>query len=66
MIYRAPPLLVFCAWPGTGKTMLLKAVIPMLCNQGLRAAIVKHAHHGFNLDQPGKNSWELRKAGALR
>ena len=64
---RCPiPLMGFCAWSGTGKTTVLKAVIPMLRKEGLRVAVVKHAHHDFDLDQPGKDSWELRKAGALQ
>ncbi len=64
MIRCPVPLLGFCAWSGTGKTTLLKRLIPLLREQGLRIAVLKHAHHGFDLDRPGKDSWELRKAGA--
>jgi molybdopterin-guanine dinucleotide biosynthesis protein B len=58
------PLLGFCAYSGTGKTTLLAQVIPLLRQQGLRLALLKHAHHAFDLDQPGKDSHTLRKAGA--
>ena len=58
------PLLGFAAWSGTGKTTLLKAVIPLLRQSGLRLALIKHAHHDFDVDVPGKDSHTLRKAGA--
>ena len=58
------PVLGFAAWSGTGKTTLLKQLIPMLCDSGLRIGMVKHAHHDFDIDIPGKDSYELRKAGA--
>ncbi len=58
------PLIGFSAYSGTGKTTLLKQVIPLLKQRGLRVAVIKHAHHHFDLDQPGKDSFELRKAGA--
>lgn len=58
------PVLGFAAFSGTGKTTLLTRVIPLLRQQGLRVGMVKHAHHDFDIDQPGKDSWELRKAGA--
>jgi molybdopterin-guanine dinucleotide biosynthesis protein MobB len=62
---RCPtPLLGFCAYSGTGKTTLLARLIPLLKADGLRLALVKHAHHSFDIDQPGKDSYELRKAGA--
>ena len=54
----------FSAFSGTGKTTLLKQLIPLLKNKGLRVAVIKHAHHHFDLDQPGKDSFELLKAGA--
>jgi molybdopterin-guanine dinucleotide biosynthesis protein B len=59
-----PPILGFAAYSGTGKTTLLTRVIPLLREQGLQVALVKHAHHNFEPDQPGKDSYELRKAGA--
>lgn len=51
-------------WSGAGKTTLLRRVIPVLAGQGLSVSTVKHAHHGFDVDQPGKDSWEHRQAGA--
>ncbi len=59
-----PPILGFAAWSGTGKTTLLKQLIPSLKANGLRLAVIKHAHHNFDIDTPGKDSYELRKAGA--
>jgi len=59
-----PPLLGFCAYSGTGKTTLLKKLIPLLRQQGMRIGVIKHSHHDFEIDQPGKDSYELRKAGA--
>ena len=58
------PLLGFAAASGTGKTTLLKALIPLLGARGLRTGVIKHSHHCFEIDQPGKDSFELRKAGA--
>ena len=54
----------FVGWSGAGKTTLIRSVIARLVGQGLRVATVKHAHHAFDIDQPGKDSWEHRKAGA--
>ncbi len=51
-------------WSGSGKTMLLKKVLPLLLARGLRIATLKHAHHDFDTDLPGKDSWEHRRAGA--
>ena len=62
----APPVLGFAAWSGTGKTTLLRKLIPALRETGLRLGVVKHAHHSFDVDQPGKDSYELRHAGAER
>jgi len=64
MIQQFPPLLGFCAYSGTGKTTLLTKLIPVLGDSGLKIGLVKHAHHLFDIDQPGKDSYELRKAGA--
>ncbi|HEX5637051.1 MAG TPA: molybdopterin-guanine dinucleotide biosynthesis protein B [Gammaproteobacteria bacterium] len=58
------PVIGFAAWSGTGKTTLLVQVLPLLKQRGLRVAMIKHAHHAFDIDQPGKDSFELRKAGA--
>ncbi len=60
----APALFGVAGWSGSGKTTLLGAMIPHFTARGLRVATVKHAHHGFDLDQPGKDSWRHRAAGA--
>jgi molybdopterin-guanine dinucleotide biosynthesis protein B len=51
-------------WSGSGKTTLVTKVIPLLVARGLRVSTLKHAHHGFDLDQPGKDSFMHRAAGA--
>src|SRR6266481_4700210 len=51
-------------WSGAGKTTLLKRVIPHLLNEGLRVSVIKHAHHEFDVDIPGKDSWVHRQSGA--
>lgn len=58
------PILGFAAWSGTGKTTLLKQLLPRLITRGLRVGCIKHAHHDFDVDTPGKDSYELRHAGA--
>jgi molybdopterin-guanine dinucleotide biosynthesis protein B len=58
------PLLGIAAWSGTGKTTLLEQLLPRLADRGIRVAVIKHAHHGFDVDQPGKDSHRLRQAGA--
>src|ERR1700690_4166966 len=51
-------------WSGSGKTTLIKKLIPCLLARGLKISTLKHAHHGFDLDQPGKDSFFHRTAGA--
>ncbi|HEX6980453.1 MAG TPA: molybdopterin-guanine dinucleotide biosynthesis protein B [Alphaproteobacteria bacterium] len=51
-------------WSGSGKTTLLVRLIPVLTARGLTVSTIKHAHHGFDVDQPGKDSYEHRAAGA--
>jgi molybdopterin-guanine dinucleotide biosynthesis adapter protein len=51
-------------WSGSGKTTLLAKVIPRIVAQGLKVSTIKHAHHGFDIDQPGKDSHTHRMAGA--
>ena len=51
-------------WSGAGKTTLLTRVIPLLAARGLRVSTIKHAHHAFDIDQPGKDSHTHRQAGA--
>jgi molybdopterin-guanine dinucleotide biosynthesis adapter protein len=59
-----PPVLGFAAASGTGKTSLLTKLIPVLKAHNLQIGIIKHSHHDFEIDQPGKDSFRLRKAGA--
>jgi molybdopterin-guanine dinucleotide biosynthesis protein B len=51
-------------WSGSGKTTLITKLIPLLVNRGMRVATLKHAHHAFDVDQPGKDSYVHRMAGA--
>ncbi|MCP4407535.1 MAG: molybdopterin-guanine dinucleotide biosynthesis protein B [Gammaproteobacteria bacterium] len=60
------PILGIVAFSGTGKTTLLLKLLPMFRDKGLRIAMVKHAHHSFEIDRKGKDSFELRTAGASR
>ncbi|CAM4317633.1 MULTISPECIES: molybdopterin-guanine dinucleotide biosynthesis protein MobB [Lelliottia] len=60
------PVLAIAAWSGTGKTSLLKKLIPALCAKGIRPGLIKHTHHNMDIDKPGKDSYELRKAGAAQ
>jgi molybdopterin-guanine dinucleotide biosynthesis adapter protein len=57
-------LIGLAGWSGSGKTTLISKVIPVLAGRGLKVATVKHAHHQFDLDKPGKDSWLHRQAGA--
>ncbi|VAW98837.1 Molybdopterin-guanine dinucleotide biosynthesis protein MobB [hydrothermal vent metagenome] len=58
------PVVGFVAYSGTGKTTLLKKVIAILNSKNINLAVLKHAHHDFDIDIPGKDSYELRHAGA--
>lgn len=61
------PLLGFCAYgSGIGKTTLLTSLIPVLTARGLRISVIKHAHHTFDIDHPGKDSYRLRESGAVQ
>ena len=60
------PVLGFCGYSGAGKTTLLTKLIPALIAQGIRVSVLKHAHHNFDIDQPGKDSHKLRNAGATQ
>ena len=51
-------------WSGSGKTTLLVALLPLLRAQGLRVSTIKHTHHGFDMDRPGKDTYRHREAGA--
>jgi molybdopterin-guanine dinucleotide biosynthesis protein MobB len=58
------PVLGFAAYSGAGKTTLLIKLLPLLTARGIRVGMIKHAHHSFDIDRPGKDSYELRQAGA--
>ena len=51
-------------YSGSGKTTLLEKLIPQFTARGLKVAVIKHAHHGFDIDRPGKDSYRHREAGA--
>lgn len=53
-------------WSGSGKTTLIEQLLPRLAARGLTVSVIKHAHHGFDIDRPGKDSWRHREAGAAR
>ena len=54
----------FAGWSGSGKTTLIEKLIPRIAARGLRVSLIKHAHHTFDVDQPGKDSYRHRHAGA--
>ncbi|MDA7415660.1 molybdopterin-guanine dinucleotide biosynthesis protein B [Xenophilus arseniciresistens] len=58
-------VLAFAGYSGAGKTTLVEKLIPLLRAQGLRVSVIKHAHHQFDVDTPGKDSWRHRQAGAF-
>ncbi len=53
----------FAGWSGSGKTTLIEKLIPLFVARGLKVSLVKHAHHSFDVDQPGKDSYRHRHAG---
>ena len=55
----------FCGYSGSGKTTLIEQLIARLCLAGQRVSVVKHAHHEFDIDHEGKDSWRHRQAGAF-
>ncbi|MES1151306.1 MAG: molybdopterin-guanine dinucleotide biosynthesis protein B, partial [Dongia sp.] len=57
-------ILGLAGWSGAGKTTLLAALIPELVRRGVSVSTIKHAHHAFDVDQPGKDSYVHREAGA--
>ena len=54
----------FAGWSGSGKTTLIEQLIPRFTRRGLKVSLIKHAHHTFDVDQPGKDSYRHRQAGA--
>src|ERR1700760_3599565 len=61
---RSMKVIGLAGWSGAGKTTLLSRMIPCLLGRGLRVSVIKHAHHDFDIDVPGKDSWVHRQAGA--
>src|SRR4051794_23754302 len=63
---RGPIVKLFglAGWSGSGKTTLMRALVPELIRRGVTVSTIKHAHHSFDVDQPGKDSYEHRRAGA--
>jgi molybdopterin-guanine dinucleotide biosynthesis protein B len=64
MLKNQPPVLGFAAYSGAGKTSLLSRLIPILKETGLRVGVIKYSHHDVEIDKPGKDSYQLRVAGA--
>ena len=58
-------VVAFAGYSGSGKTTLVESLIPVLKQRGLRVSVVKHAHHSFDIDQPGKDTYRHREAGAF-
>jgi molybdopterin-guanine dinucleotide biosynthesis protein B len=59
-------VLGIAGYSGSGKTTLIEKLVPLLVNEGLRVSLVKHAHHDFDVDHPGKDSWRHRRAGCTQ
>jgi molybdopterin-guanine dinucleotide biosynthesis protein B len=53
----------FAGWSGSGKTTLIEKIVPCIAARGMSVSLIKHAHHGFDLDRPGKDSYRHREAG---
>lgn len=60
----SPRVIGFAGWSGAGKTTLIKRLLPLLTARGVSVSTIKHAHHDFDIDKPGKDSYEHRRAGA--
>lgn len=59
----APRVFGFAGYSGSGKTTLIEKLIPLFAARGLSVSLIKHAHHDFDIDQPGKDSYRHRRAG---
>jgi len=57
-------VLAIAGWSGSGKTTLIEKLLPVLRRRGVSVSTIKHAHHRFDVDSPGKDSWRHRQAGA--
>ena len=64
MKYKGVPVMGFVGFSGAGKTTILTKVIKKLQQKGLNIAIIKHTHHHFDIDKPGKDSYKFRASGA--
>ena len=58
------PSVHFVGKSGTGKTTLIESIVQKLKDRGYKVAVIKHAHHGFEMDKPGKDSWRFGQAGS--
>ncbi|HSR02652.1 MAG TPA: molybdopterin-guanine dinucleotide biosynthesis protein B, partial [Methylophilaceae bacterium] len=63
---KIPVLGIIAAGSNAGKTTLIKQLIPAFAAQGMRVSVIKHAHHKFDIDHPGKDSYSIREAGAVQ
>ena len=64
---KALPILGICAASSnTGKTTLITQLIPELAKRNVRVSVIKHAHHQFDIDYPGKDSYQIRESGAVQ
>lgn len=59
-----PKVFGFAGFSGVGKTTLIEQLLPILIGKGVRVSVIKHAHHDFDIDRPGKDSYRHREAGA--
>lgn len=59
-----PKVFGFAGFSGVGKTTLIEQLLPILIGEGVRVSVIKHAHHDFDIDRPGKDSYRHREAGA--
>ncbi len=64
-VHAAVKVFGITGYSGSGKTTLLEALIPRFVAKGLRVSLIKHTHHDFDIDKPGKDSWRLREAGCV-
>jgi molybdopterin-guanine dinucleotide biosynthesis adapter protein len=60
-----PKVFGFAGFSGVGKTTLIEQLLPILIGEGVRVSVIKHAHHDFDIDRPGKDSYRHREAGAF-